>query len=108
MISALFPEPLLQSEVQVAACRYYEQGRHLVATAADFTDWVHSLPATQRIICQRAGFRAAQPNLSFRRYLLECHGFSLCEYFTAHLSPEALHYWATSYQPWGTALNPNR
>ena len=107
MIFALYSERLLQSEVQVAACRYYEQERHLVATSADFTDWVQDLPAPQRILCQGAGLRAAEQNLSFRRYLLERHGFSLYEYLTAHLSPQALHYWAHRCQAWGTALNPN-
>ena len=98
---------LQQHEVQVAACHYYEQEKHLAATSADFADWVQGLPITQQIICQAAGFEAAKCNISFRRYLLERCGFSLYDHMNAHLSSAATQYWRCGCNVWGCALDPN-
>lgn len=108
MICALASQLSLQYEVQVAACRYYEQGKHLVATSSNFTDWVQTLPPTLQIVCEKAGMEAAVQNISFRRYLLERHGLSLYDYLNEHLSPDALHHWAHNGQVWGTTLDPNQ
>lgn len=57
-----------------------------------------------------AGYEAAKQNLSFRRYVLELHGYCLYEYMKTHLSPTALHFWLHKHEVlgiWGASLNPN-
>lgn len=98
-----------RNEIQLATCAYFEQGRRLVATSADFDAWVAGLLGVQQVVCQAAGFEAAKQNISFRRFLLESNGFSLYEYMEQHLSALAFEYWRRHYSGgvWGAALNPN-
>lgn len=55
-----------------------------------------------------AGFQAANQNISFRRYLLELHGFSLYDYMGTHLSLAAMRHWQQGCPIQEAALNPNR
>jgi hypothetical protein len=104
------PNQAERNEIQVAVCQYFAQGSNIEPDESSFSTWLVGLPAKQRIISMVAGFEAANQNLSFRRYVLELHGFCLYEYMTAHLSPTALHFWLHRQEVlgiWGASLNPN-
>lgn len=78
--------PLTVAEQVVAAeLAYYQHGAGCPPTTADQTTWrrqqaVHLL------------LTLPEP-VTFRRYVLERHGYSLHRYMATHLSPAAWRYW---------------
>lgn len=104
------PNQAERNEIQVAVCHYFAQGNGIEPNESVFSSWLTGLPTKQRIISMVAGYEAAKHNLSFRRYVLELHGYGLYEYMTTHLSPTALHFWLHRQEVlgiWGASLNPN-
>lgn len=104
------PNQAERNEIQVAVCQYFSQGITIEPTESAFSSWLVGLPLKQKVISMVAGYEVAKQNLSFRRYVLELHGFCLYEYMTTHLTPTALHFWLHRQEIlgiWGASLNPN-
>ena len=95
-------------EIQVATIHYYAQDEGLPTTPAHFTMWLDGLPPQRRAVCAANGWPAARHHASFRRYVLELHGFSLYTHFQGHLSPGAFAYWQQGGGDWQSALDPNQ
>lgn len=95
-------------EIQAATIRYYAQDEGLLATPEHFAAWLEGLPPRRRAVCAYSGWPAARDHASFRRYVLELHGFSLYAHFQAHLSPGAFAYWRQGGGDWQSALDPNQ
>ena len=103
---SISPDVYLRYEVQRAVCRYFAQSVNLEPTEADYHNWLPGLPDPLYAICRAAGFPVAKRNLSFRRFVLEVRGFSLYEFLSEEISPEALSLWLT-LKEYGSGLNPN-
>jgi|GEM_PF-1728192 len=95
-------------EIQVATIHYYAQDEGLPTTPAHFAAWLEDLPPRRRAACAANGWPAARHHASFRRYVLELHGFSLYTHFQGHLSPGAFAYWQQGGGDWQSALDPNQ
>lgn len=88
--------PDLLTEITQAAKTYYAQARPLPLTAADFHDWLASLPAPRQAQTAAQGFAASQSVPDFLRYCLELRGYDMWGHMAAQLSVEAFTLWSAN------------
>jgi hypothetical protein len=72
---------------------YYREARNVQPTAADFSAWLATLPASRRAHAESRGLASSCSIPDFKRFLLEKRGFSLTDFLTARLSPPVLAFW---------------
>ncbi|GAB3637940.1 hypothetical protein GCM10027422_35300 [Hymenobacter arcticus] len=72
-------------QVVTAELAYYQQGASCLLTVADQTTW-QSQQAAYQLLTMPAP-------VTFGRFVLERHGYSLHHFMATHLDPAAWHYW---------------
>jgi|GEM_PF-2939965 len=101
------PDVFLRAEAQQEIRHYFARYHDGLPTEADFAQWLRGLPNPIRAIYIHNGLAIARRELSFRRYVLEVRGYSLCEHLRATLSAAAFDLWLESRE-YGTSLYPNQ